>query len=90
MTKCRLPRIVVEVNSNPPGGEAVDHHRLIIQGASVVRFANSFLDAYKAEKDFIFVAIFFTGTAEAVRYLLYQKKESVKVCTRVLYSFILC
>jgi predicted aconitase len=54
------------------------------QGASVVRFANAHLNAYK-KKTFVFMAIFIAATGEADRYLLYQKKDSRKVCTHVPY-----
>jgi len=58
----------------------MDHHRLMLQGASIVRFANTFLDAYKKEKDFIFVAIYISNTGMMDRYVLYQNKGSKKVC----------
>ena len=57
----------------------------MLQGASIVRFANAHLDAYKKEKTFVFVAIFITATGQAIRYFLFQKKDSRVVCTRVLY-----
>jgi len=56
---------------------------MLIEGASTVRFANSFLDAHKADKDFIFVAIYIDDTGNAERYLLFQN-GSRKVCN-VLY-----
>ncbi|KAH9052905.1 kinase-like domain-containing protein [Lactarius deliciosus] len=52
---------------------------MMIQGASVVRFANTTLDTYKNEKNFVFVAIYISGNGQADRYLLYQKKGSNKV-----------
>jgi hypothetical protein len=36
----------------------VDLIRMMLQGASVVRFANTKLDAYKKKKNFVFVAIY--------------------------------
>ncbi|KAH9003132.1 kinase-like domain-containing protein [Lactarius hatsudake] len=77
--KSDLPRMAVEVNSTLLGQSAVDHHRMMIQGASVVRFANTTLDTYKTEKNFVFVAIYISGNGQADRYLLYQKKGSNKV-----------
>jgi hypothetical protein len=64
----------------------VDFSRLILQGASVVRFANTKLDAYKKEKNFIFVAIFINNNGLVQRYLLYQdeEKDSHHVRTHVL------
>jgi hypothetical protein len=44
----------------------------MLQGASIVRFANTFLDVYKEEKNFVFVAIFISDTGVADRYFLYQ------------------
>ncbi|KAH9160311.1 kinase-like domain-containing protein [Lactarius sanguifluus] len=67
--------MAVEVDSNSSDRPAEDHHRLMLQGASVVRFANT-LDTYKNEKNFVFVAIFISSTGQADRYVLYQKKDS--------------
>ena len=75
----------MQVNSTPPGSPPEEHFRLIIQGASIVHFANAYLDAYKKEKTFVFVAIFITGFGEANRYFLYQNKDSRMVCTHVPY-----
>ncbi|KAH9038376.1 hypothetical protein EDB85DRAFT_2287570 [Lactarius pseudohatsudake] len=77
--KFDLPRMAVEVNSTSSGRSAVDLHRMIIQGASVVRFANTTLDTYNTEKNFVFVAIYISGDGQAVRYVLYQKKGSNEV-----------
>ena len=86
-----LPRVAVEVNSHSPDRPPVDHHRVILQGASVVRFANTFLDAYKKERNFIYVAIFISDIGQVDRYLLYQKEGSRRVRTHVLYIIeILC
>ncbi|KAH9018442.1 hypothetical protein EDB84DRAFT_1566413 [Lactarius hengduanensis] len=49
------------------------------RGASVVRFANTYLDAYRAERDFIFVAIFVGDIGVADRYLMYQTGGSQEV-----------
>ncbi|KAH9165660.1 kinase-like domain-containing protein [Lactarius sanguifluus] len=68
--------MAVEVNSTVPSESAVDLHRMIIQGASVVRFANTTLDTYKTEKNFVFVAIYISGDGQAHRYVLYQEKGS--------------
>jgi hypothetical protein len=58
----------------------------MLQGASIVRFANAHLDAYKKEKTFVFLAIFITAAGEAYRYLLYQIKDSRNVCTHIPYT----
>ena len=49
-----------------------DKHRMMVQAASMVRYANT-LRAYKEKKTFIFVAIFISQTAVAERYLLFQQ-----------------
>ncbi|KAH9052933.1 hypothetical protein EDB83DRAFT_2265766 [Lactarius deliciosus] len=77
--KFDLPRMAVEVDSNSPDRPAMDHHRLMLQGASVVRFANTTLDTYKIDKNFVFVAIYISGDGHADRYVLYQRKGSDKV-----------
>ncbi|KAH9033326.1 hypothetical protein EDB84DRAFT_1399034, partial [Lactarius hengduanensis] len=77
--KFDLPRMAVEVNSTLPGQSAVGLHRMIIQGASVVRFANTTLDTYNTEKNFVFVVIYISGDGQADRYVLYQKKGSNEV-----------
>ena len=46
----------------------------MLQGACIVRFANTFLDVYKEEKNFVFVAIFISDTGLTDRYFLYQKE----------------
>jgi hypothetical protein len=55
---------------------AVDLIRMMLQGASVVRFANSKLDAYKEKKNFVFVAIYIDSSRKADRYLLYQDENA--------------
>ncbi|KAH9047384.1 hypothetical protein EDB84DRAFT_483455 [Lactarius hengduanensis] len=77
--KSGLPRMAVEVDSNLPDRPGVDHHRPMLQGASVVRFANTTLDTYKIAKNFVFVAIYINGDGHADRYVLYQRKGSDKV-----------
>ena len=47
----------------------------MLQGASIVRFANTMLDAYKQEKDFVFVAIYIESNGQANRYVLYQDER---------------
>jgi hypothetical protein len=70
-----LPRLAVVVEPPPPEGEPAEGYcRLRLQGASVVRFANTYLDAYKDERNFVFTAIHIDDVGYAVRYLLYQTK----------------
>ncbi|KAH9064015.1 hypothetical protein EDB87DRAFT_91654 [Lactarius vividus] len=77
--KFGLPRMAVEADSNSPDRPAVDYYRLMLEGASVVRFANTALDTYKNEKNFVFVAIYINSNGQADRYVLYQRKGSDKV-----------
>jgi hypothetical protein len=64
----------VEVNSIQEEPR-IDLIRLMLQGASIVRFANTMLDAYKKEKNFVFVAIYIDNNGLVERYLLYQDKK---------------
>ncbi|KAH8977176.1 kinase-like domain-containing protein [Lactarius hatsudake] len=52
ISKFGLPQVAVEVNSASSHGPAVDFHRLLLQGVSVVQLANT-LDAYKSKKNFM-------------------------------------
>jgi hypothetical protein len=89
--KFDVPRVAVEVNSQSPDRPPVDHHRVILQGASIVRFANTSLNAYKKEKNFIFVAIFISDNGAVARYLLYEKEGTRRVRTHALYIIkVLC
>ncbi|KAH9052028.1 hypothetical protein EDB83DRAFT_2521895 [Lactarius deliciosus] len=72
--KFGLLQVAVEVNSNRLNKPATDLYRLLLQGASIVRLANT-LDAYK-DKSFVFVAIYISATGLVDRYLLYQKRDS--------------
>ena len=80
--KCGLPRVAVVVIPNR--GDR-DRHRLMLEGASVVRFANKFLDAYKKEKNLVFMAIYIGYAGATDRYILYQNKGSQKVCAHALH-----
>src|ERR1700733_14866607 len=40
VTKDLLPRLLIEVNSTSPDKPLVDLHSMLVQGASIVRFAN--------------------------------------------------
>ena len=85
--RSNIPRLAVEVESHPQTGPLVRFFRLVLQGASIVRFANAKLDAYKKEKNFVFVAIIISATGLVERYLLYQdyKRNPHNVRTYVLY-----
>ena len=74
----------MEVNSYAPGRPAADYHRLMLQGASIVRFANTFLDAYKEKNNFVFVAIFISAGGLADRYFMFQQMGSEMVRTHTM------
>ncbi|KAI9443372.1 hypothetical protein H4582DRAFT_1924231 [Lactarius indigo] len=78
ISKFGLPRVAVEVDSNRLDRPAIDFYRLLLQGASIVRLANT-LDTYK-DKSFVFVAVYISSTGVAYRYILYQEKNSRTVC----------
>jgi hypothetical protein len=84
----------VEAEPHPQTGFRVRFFRLILQGASIVRFANATLDAYKKEKNFVFVAIIISATGLVERYLLYQDyrrdPHKVRTGTHVLYMLRCC
>ena len=73
----------MEVNSQSHDRPAVDCFRLMLQGASVVRFANTKLGRYQKKKNFVFIAIYIDSRGYVDRYLLYQdgKQDSHKVRT---------
>ena len=72
VTKDLLPRLLIEVNSTSQDKPPQDRHRMLVQGASVVRFANHFIDAYSVDKKFTLVAIYMRADGVADRYLLFQ------------------
>ncbi|KAF8274660.1 hypothetical protein EI94DRAFT_473523 [Lactarius quietus] len=60
----------------------------MLQGASVVRFANTMLEPYKKEKNFVFVAIFINSNGVVECYLLYQNvKKDPNVVYRICREF---
>lgn len=80
MMEYGLPHLLVEVQSKGHGEIAADRIRMLLQGASVVRFANAQLEAYKKERNFLLVAIYIDGTGMAERSILFQKKDGNGVC----------
>ncbi len=81
ITKSSLPRLLVEIEVDstatrenwPP--ELV---RMLLQGAAIVRFANTFLTAF--QKDFVLAAIFVWEDGRAPRYALFQEQNYRVVC----------
>lgn len=84
-----FPRLAVEINSTSPGRLQQDRYRLILQGASVVRYANTHLDDFKEDKDFVFMIIYIGDAGEAERDLLYQTtSDDDAVSTNFMYDII--
>ena len=72
-----LPRVLVVVNStavSASGRTPPDLVRMLLCGASVVRFANGFMDPFKQHKDFVLAAIYIPQSAFVKWHTLYQKK----------------
>jgi hypothetical protein len=72
VTKDMLPRLLVEVNLESQRVAPPDCNRMFAQGASIVRYANSFISDYSGHKIFTLVAIFIRRDGVAERYILFQ------------------
>ncbi|KAL4256150.1 Kinase-like protein [Pleurotus pulmonarius] len=55
---------------------------MLLCGASVVRFANGFVDPFKEQKDFVLAAIYIGQTGSVQWHTLYQNRNERKVCYR--------
>ena len=87
--KYGLPRVAVVVDPPPLEDELAEglpSNRLLLQGASVVRFANTYLDEYKGKRNFVFTAISIDHIGEACRFILYQTGRYDEVRTHVVFS----
>jgi hypothetical protein len=76
VSKSRFPRLLVELNSTTGKNWSPELIRMLLQGAALVRFANSFLDEFKAKKDFVIIAIFIRDFGTATRYTLCQRNDT--------------
>jgi len=63
--KYSLPWLLLEVNSTKPDEPQHDEYRMLLQGASMVRFANECLKSYKANKGFTLIAVYISINGEA-------------------------
>ena len=45
---------------------------MLLQATSIIKFANTFLDKYKSNKNFILIAIYISNDGKAERYIMYQ------------------
>ena len=75
ISRSTLPRLLVDVQSTPANEEPPEQTRMLLEGAAIVRFANTFLDAFKAKKDFILVAVFVWDDGTVFRYSLFQQQH---------------
>jgi len=70
-----LPRLLVDVQSTPATEDPPELTRMLVEGAAIVRFANTFLDAFKAKKDFILVAVFVWDNGTVFQCSLFQRQH---------------
>jgi hypothetical protein len=78
VSKFGLPRLLVEVDSSRYKSWRVV--RLLLEGAAIVRFANTFLEAFRGAKNFVLCAVLISRDGVAMRYTLYQKQDHPTVC----------
>ena len=71
ISRFNLPRLLVDVQSTPGKVLPPELTRMFLEGAAIVRFANTFLDAFKV-KDFILVAMFVRENGSVLQCFLYQ------------------
>jgi hypothetical protein len=76
--KSKLPRLLVEVNSTPQRLWPEDLIRMLLTGAAIVRFANTFLKSFKTTK-FMLVTMYIHANGNVSRYTLFQKQEGREV-----------
>jgi hypothetical protein len=71
-----LPRLLIEVNSTLKNQVQHDRIRMLLQAASIVRFANQRLERYRTDKSFVLVAAYIGHDGEVQRYILFQDKQN--------------
>jgi len=76
-----LPRLLVEVNSISTTMDwPEDRIRMLLSGASIVRFTNKFLRTFQEDKKFVLVAIYIRQNGEAIWHTLFQLANDPSVC----------
>jgi hypothetical protein len=70
-----LPRLLIEVNSTSANQPQYDHIRMLLQAASVVRFANQHLEKYRTDKSYVLMAAYIDSDGEVHRYIMFQDKQ---------------
>ncbi|KAH9960197.1 kinase-like domain-containing protein [Russula dissimulans] len=78
VSKFGLPRLLVEVDSSRYTSWRLV--RLLLEGAAIVRFANTFLEAFRRAKNFVLCAVIILSNGEVIRYTLYQEQDHPRVC----------
>jgi hypothetical protein len=58
----------------------MDLVRMLLTGASVVRFANKFVSAFRKEMNYVLCAIFIWDDGKATRYTMFQQQNDNRVC----------
>src|SRR5712672_804192 len=86
ISKFNLPRMLVRVDSTPRRQWPTDLIRLLLEGATIVRFANTFLEAFRHARNFILCAVFIWDNGSAIRYTLFQDQDDPTVCYVFLYQ----
>lgn len=71
-----LFRLMAEVQSQ---GSKDDKHRMLLQAACVVKFANTRLKKYQKTKSFLLVTVYINRTGVAERRIVYQDKKGDNV-----------
>ncbi|KAF4568189.1 hypothetical protein EYR40_010410 [Pleurotus pulmonarius] len=73
-----------QVHSTPSSTDPWPHElvRMLLCGASVVRFANGFIDPFKQQKNFVLAAIYIGQTGIVQWHTLYQNSNQTKVYYR--------
>src|SRR5712675_371347 len=80
-SKSSLPRLLIEVNSKPQKGWPEDLIQMLLRGATIVRFANTFLDVFKEKKDFVFFAIYVWDNGKVTHcFKSWKSQRYVRLC----------
>ncbi|SRR6266404_3041451 len=74
----KLPRLLVQVNSRPKNDWPEDLVRMLVTGAAVVRFVNTFLERFDGK--FVLFAIYIRDDGEVSRYTLFEEQDFERVC----------
>jgi len=73
LLQLKLPRLLVKVNSKPKSDWPEDLVGMLVMGAAVVRFANTFLNRFNGE--FVLFAIYIWDDGQVSRYSLFQVQD---------------